>query len=181
MYSDLINLEIIQMFDDKDVEKFIKDKKTELIQIGFHHMLYKKFKFDEDFYQQLNIPFNNRWDMFKINRNKETEIELFKKYNIEENNYVFLHDDASRKYNIDRNYIVNNNLQIITPISGYTDNMLDYCYIMENAKELHFMDSSFRLLFDSLEDKKQLSYYHTYVRGKNNQNTSNSKKEYIIV
>ena len=181
MYSDINNLNIIEVDDDKFVETFLCDKQDELIQIGFHHMSYNKFKFDEDFYQQLNVPFNYRWELFKINRNKEKELELFKKYDITENNYIFLHDDSSRNYNINKDLIINENLKVITPIIDYTNNILDYCYILENAHELHFMDSSFRLLYDSLEDKKQLSFYHTYVRGKSNQNISNSKKQYIIL
>jgi len=52
---------------------------------------------------------------------------------------------------------------------------------MENAKELHFMDSSFRLLFDSLIDNKQICFYHTYVRGLSNENVSNSKKMYYTI
>lgn len=181
MYSDILNLELIVVKSDLDVNKYLNRKEFNILQIGFQHMNLSQYKFDECFYKQLNVPFEYRWSKFKINRNKEKELEIFKKFNIEENNYVFLHDDLSRGYQINRDYIKNKEYKIVSPVIGYTNNMLDYSYIIENAKELHFMDSSFRLLFDSLHDKNQLSYYHTYIRGRGNENTSNSKKIYITL
>jgi len=127
--------------------------------------------FDVNFYDSLNIPFDYRWSKFKINRDISKEKELFKHFNIEENNYCFLHDDVSRglKINIDTD------LKIIKPELGLTDNILDYCYIIENAKEVHCMDSSFKSLADSLNLDNKL-YLYT-IRTKN---VSKSKHNWIL-
>lgn len=181
MFSDIIELNVISVENDETVTNFVKGKKIYLLKIGFENLNLHDYKFDESFYKQVNIPFTERWNSFKINRDLDKEKELFSKYEIEENNYIFLHDDPSRGYVINRDFIQDKKLKVISPVIGYTENMIDYSYIMENAKELHFMDSSFRLLFDSLDDKNQLSYYHTYIRGIGNENTSNSKKNYMII
>ena len=86
-------------------------------------------------------------------------MEIFNKFNVHED-YIFLHEDVNRNYIIDRNYIINKDLRIISPIEGLTDNIFDYCYLLENAKEVHCIDSSFRLLADSINLKTLDLFYH---------------------
>jgi hypothetical protein len=172
--------EILPFNNDDNVRNYIHHNNIKnIIKIGFDR-LRTDIKFDKSFYDQYNVPFEYRWSKFKINRNIKKEKELFNKYNIKEKEYCFLHDDPSRKFNIDREKI-NTDLKIISPKLGLTDNMLDYSYILENAKELHCMDSSFRLLADSLKLNTSNLYYHTYVRGVGNSNVSHSKYDWKIV
>jgi hypothetical protein len=67
---------------------------------------------------------------------------------------------------IDEDLIVNKNLKIVRPIHGYTNNVFDYCYLMEHSAESHFIDSSFRLIFDSLKLRNSNIFYH--LKMKNN-------------
>jgi hypothetical protein len=85
---------------------------------------------------------------------------LFSKFNVKENEYVFIHDDSSRGFIIDEKNVVNKNLKIIRPVAGYTNNVFDYCYLMQNSLESHFIDSSFRLIFDSLKLRNTNLFYH---------------------
>lgn len=165
MYSDLKNLSFLTG-DDFYAKNFIKDnnlKSHNLIIAGFNRHPQSK-EFDDSFYLQNNVPFVNRWEKFHCNRNLKNEIELFKKYNIKEGEYVFLHDDLSRNFEIDRNKIVNKDLKIITPVKGMTDNVFDYCYLMQNSVESHFIDSSFKLIFDSLKLRNNNIFYHINLK-----------------
>jgi hypothetical protein len=85
---------------------------------------------------------------------------LYKKFDIKKNEYIFIHDDINRNYIIDENYILNKNLKIVRPILGLTNNIFDYCKIIENSMEAHFIDSSFKLMCDSLYLKKEKIFYH---------------------
>ncbi len=169
MYRDLKNLDFI-VGDDTFTQNFIIEnnlKKDELIIAGFMKHP-NSVEFDDSFYLQNNIPFEKRWSSFKVDRDIDNEIKLFKKFNVKENDYIFIHDDKSRNYNIDESHILNKDLKVIKPILGYTENSFDYCYLMQNSVESHFIDSSFRLIFDSLELRNNNIFFH--VNLKNNIN-----------
>lgn len=161
MYRDLPNLSFI-VGDDFFVSMFISENKINnqnLIKIGFTNQQ-PKIEFDEQFYLQKNLPFSYRWDKFYVDRDLDRETQIFNHYNVEDGNYVFLHEDVSRNYVINRSHIIHNNLQIIEPIKDLTDNIFDYCLLMEKSIESHFIDSSFRLVFDSLKLRNSNLFYH---------------------
>jgi hypothetical protein len=165
MYRDLENLSFI-VGDDVYVNNFIREnnlKKNDLIIAGFYRHPKSK-EFDDSFYLQNDLPFENRWDNFKCVRDIDREMSLFKKYNIKENEYVFLHDDVNRNFEIDRDYILNKELKIVTPINEISDNIFDYCYLMENSIESHFIDSSFKLIFDSFKLRNNNLFYHINLK-----------------
>lgn len=161
MYRDLNNLSFIEG-DDSFVNDFLRSNKVgpeNIIVAGFYNHP-QSTQFDDSFYLQNNLPFVNRWEKFKVDRNMEKEMELFSKFNVKENEYVFIHDDPSRGFRIDETHVVNKHLKFIRPVAGFTDNVFDYCYLMQNSVESHFIDSSFRLIFDSLKLRNSNIFYH---------------------
>ena len=81
----------------------------DLIIAGFYNHPQAKH-FDESFYLQNNLPSNYRWEKFNVIRDIESEKELFSKFDVKENEYVFIHDDSSRGFNIGDEHILNKNL-----------------------------------------------------------------------
>lgn len=165
MYRDLPNIEFI-IGDDNFVQNFIVENNlnsNDLIIAGFYNHP-NSFDFAESFYMQNNIPPINRWSKFYVKRDKKKEKDLFDFYNLTENNYVFIHDDKSRMYEIDEDLIENKHLQIVRPIKGITDNIFDYCYLMEKSFESHFIDSSFRLIFDCMSLRNSNLFYHIKMK-----------------
>jgi hypothetical protein len=79
-----------------------------------------------------------------------------------------LHEDAPRNYLIERKFI-DKRYEIFQPDISITNNMFDYCSIIEHAKEIHVIDSSFMFLVDCLlkdiPDNKL--YIHRYARQNN--------------
>jgi len=153
MYRDLPNLNFIEG-DDEFAQSYLRNNfvtMDKLILIGFCQMpLPGARDFDDSFYLQHGVPFEKRWSAFKVERDLESEKKLFDKFNVKEGEYIFIHDDADRNLIIDDSVVQNKELRIIRPLKGLTDNIFDYCYLMEHSAESHFMDSSFRLVFDSL-------------------------------
>ena len=92
--------------------------------------------------------------------------------------YIFVHDDPRRGLTLDRRHIVARDLPIVEPRTRF---FFDYCYIIEHAAELHHIDSSFRLLADSLEPRSSRLFHHTYVRGTGNEATSSSRLPWIVL
>lgn len=172
MIKDLNNIIIKSVNDDSEVISYLTANnisRESIILIGFCQIPLPGAKdFDDSFYIQHNLPFEKRWSSFKCDRDIESEKNIFDKFNVKEGEYVFIHDDKSRGYEIDESYIVNKELPIIKPIIGLTKNSFDYCYLMRHSKESHFIDSSFRLIFDSLMLRNNNIFFHLNLKNEVN-------------
>ena len=173
-FRDLKKLKIIRISNNqkterKEVNDYLKKQKGEfeIIKIGheFYQASSKLNPYINDypwhccvsFYKQFGLPYNLRFEKTYWKRDYKREKKLFEKLTIENKNYVFVHDDESRGIKIDSsrihkkyNIIRNDNKNLI----------FDYGLILENAKELHLMESSFRQLTENLNIKtKKLFLY----------------------
>ena len=173
MYRDVKNLRIIGINEKKDekeevslVLKKFANRAVNYIKIG--HDFYVPTEFlninnkgnrwpcDIIFYKQFNIPFKFRYTKSFWKRNLASEKKLFNKLT-NKKKYAFVHDDVSRGLNIDDKYI-SNNLKIIR--NNNNELIFDYGLLLENADEIHVMESSFRQLMETLNIKtKKLFLY----------------------
>jgi len=133
-----------------------------------------KCRFDEAFYNQAGYPFRESWNNFFVKRDRNLEKKVFNELCGEgnEGKYIFLHEDPSRKDVINRSLIKDlNKSRIITPclkkqhtLGSFNDiNFFDYRYILENAKEIHCIESSFSIFIDRIQTKAK-KYLHIYTR-----------------
>ena len=95
------------------------------IQIGFTDATMTEEKFGEEFYRQASVPYENRWKYSIEHDHEPIKLDVDR----------FIHDDQQRGYKIE--------------LDGFrpylTDNIFDWSYAIENAKEVHCIESSFRL------------------------------------
>ena len=173
MYRDIKNLKIIAINERKDVEKqvnlFLKkflNKKVNYIKIGYEFYVPTEFlninskdsrwPCDIVFYKQFNIPFKFRYTKSFWKRDLISEKKLFNKLT-NKKKYAFIHDDASRGLIIDEKH-VSKNLKIIR--NNNNELIFNYGLLLENADEIHIMESSFRQLMETLNIKtKKLFLY----------------------
>jgi hypothetical protein len=154
MYRDDPKIKIIDIIDDYNANIYISENKLEndLIKVGFYSM---NKKFDQIFYEMINLPFEFRFSKFYYERNKEIEEEVFKKYNPENSDYIFVHGQ------VDFSKIRNDLKVIINPIEY---KIFDLLKLIENATEVHLMESSIKCLVNSYLFDKPKFFYHQYVR-----------------
>jgi len=132
------------------------------------------YNFYKTFYEQLNLDYyeiRKRYE--KINRNV-TEEELFYKKTMKNYNdkYIFIHDnlDNTIQNNIfkeieypifhpNKNYYENNPYLNHLWNNSISNNILDYCKILENAEEIHVIFSSFLNLCMFLDLSKVKNKY----------------------
>jgi hypothetical protein len=173
MYRDIKNLKIIGINEKKDEKKevnlFLKEfinKEVNYIKIG--HEFYVPTEFlninskasrwpcDIVFYKQFNIPFKFRYTKSFWKRDLAYEKKLFIKLTGKKK-YAFVHDDVSRGLTIDEKNI-SKNLKVIR--NNNTELIFNYGFLLENADEIHVMESSFRQLMETLNIKtKKLFLY----------------------
>ena len=130
--------------------------KVNFIKIGFEN--YHKTKelnpdknfpwpCDIVFYKQFNVPFKYRFLNSYWKRDKKSETKLFKKLVGNNQPYAFVHDDKDRNLIIDTKDI-NSNLKIIR--NDKKELIFNFGLILERAKEIHIMESSFRQIIEVL-------------------------------
>lgn len=120
-------------------------------------------RFDVNFYNQARLPFSLRWSGFSFERNLDRENQLFDELGCASEDYLFLHEDVSRGYTINRNKI-DSKLRIIQPDPTKSQfSFFDYQRVIEAASEIHCIESSFAALIESVGSTSP-KYAHRYSR-----------------
>jgi len=171
MYRDLKNLEIMQG-SEKDAREFArqggrgnKHAFDEMKIVGFENLDGNSGElFEKQFYRLAGVDFSKKWDSFFVERDREREEVLWEKV-APRGEYVFLHEDSPRNYRIERR-MIDSRYPIVTANPKTASNAFDYCTVIERAKEIHVIDSSFMFLVDCLSYRNpdQKLYVHRYAR-----------------
>lgn len=161
------NLEQVQrMFqDDPKITPIVFDGKTNSQNLLVLRPSWRKHKqpFDKVMYELAGVDFRHKWDSFYVERNTDDERWLMKGVYHIQGEYAFVHDDEGRGYEITKGLP---DMKIIRPDIQF--GIFDYMGIIEQAKEVHCMDSSFLNLIECSGIKKDGLFFHKYVRIKRN-------------
>jgi len=119
---------------------------------------YDHKSWDRSMYVQAGLDFQLRWNEFRCSRQPSCELSRPRE------DYAFVHDDAARGFAIPANRLPCG-MKIVRPDAKATENIFAYWGLLENAKELHMIDSSFAILADSLPElKAERVCVHLYAR-----------------
>lgn len=160
MFSDIKEkVKILSMQDDSAAIKYFIDYNKfydETLKFGnFGEKFMVNCKtFDESFYIQAKVPYEYRWTFFKA--------PIEKSIDPPKNKYIFLHEDRSRNFILNKKYIDDT---VDAYIPSNKENFFSYFEILKNSHEIHCMDSSFAAYIDHIEIlKEKPKYLHRYVR-----------------
>ena len=165
MYRDIKDLEVVPVTNDEkreiDEVNDIISKDDIIEKIGFDYFVKNKNKdktIDMIFYEQFNIDYSKRFELTYWKRDYSKEEKLYNKL-VEKKNYVFINDDRSRGFVIkDEN--ISSDLQIIRNSKEYS--IFDFSKIIENAKEIHVMESSSRCMLEYLNTKNSKHFLYKF-------------------
>lgn len=162
-----------------------KNKQVNFIRIGHEFFNYtanlnldknNPWPCDIIFYKQLNIPFKYRFEKCFWKRDIISEKKLLEKFITKKEPYAFIHDDPEKGYFINTSY-VNPKLKIIKNDKKYS--IFDYGLIIENATEVHLMESVFRHVTESLNTKNVKLFLHDFRKGASAVNLLTNRNEWI--
>jgi len=174
MYRDLEGIQFYKGYYPQ-FNRWIWDTKPQtLIAIG-HGLRDRSMNFDQAFYKIAKVPFEKRWDSFFVARDLKVEQDLFDHLELEKGKYIFAHDDNRFKMNP-----ISTNLKIVNAFNYQTTNIFDWCTVIENAAEIHIIESSFMFLIESIKTNCTL-YAHRYARQYPSSNTPTLKKDWVIL
>jgi hypothetical protein len=117
-----------------------------------------------NYYEYLNIDWKHRFISCYFNRNIPEETRVFNKLNPNHEEYIFVQDDGRRGFSLDMNIVqkYSGNYKII--YNDTTENLFDMYMILQNAKQIHLMESSVRCLIETIPMENGEFYLHHYIR-----------------
>jgi len=173
MLRDLNNVNFIEGVGDQDefVEFFLMTHPgVPLIKIGFNYLDNRTDKkFVDLFYEQIGLSPEERFKGFYVKRDLELENKLCEILNPKKEPYIFVHQDTSRDHKLNLNHIKNKDLKIIESnfkmdeVKEYL--LFHYLKLIEDAEEIHVMESAFSPMIDCYFENLENAYLHKYVRG----------------
>ncbi|ATZ80604.1 hypothetical protein BMW23_0557 [Bodo saltans virus] len=110
--------------------------------------------FVQKFYEAYDINYNIRIEKFIFNRNYKQENDLYLRVNPNNDKYILIHENVSNNILINRNFITNN-YKIIN-LDMLSDIFFDAIKLIENAEEIHCIDSSWLTFIYLLNSKYKL-------------------------
>ncbi len=186
LYQDFDNIIVHPFHDDwatleSEMFPWAQEKGWPVTRIGFENVYYRNLQrvncpseffavnFDRQFYEQANILFKERYERFTLPKDIPGVNEVYNKLTEGEKDYIIVHRNSSveEEYPIDlwnwrRNSVGSiPNIKVVEIKMGQTTNMLSYMKLIENAKEIHCVNSSFFCLVDSVcMNIKSKLFYH---------------------
>lgn len=167
MYRDLPNLKLHIIRSHKEAarfsfwNRFTSTRYDTILPIGSFDPE-SGIKYERQFYNSAGVPLEAMWGSFFVKRDATREQALAQKIHAS-GSYIFLHDDA--RFPVDPTKIPQG-LPVLQPDLKLTSNIFDYCGLLEKAKEIHVVDSSFMFLVDLLPytSPHQRLVVHRYAR-----------------
>ena len=121
------------------------------------NVLSQNFNWTHVPYLQAKVNPMYMYTKFKVDRDLEREDKLYRK--LIDGDYIFVHDAGS---NNDNGVTLDTDLPIIRPDMS-VDNIFDYLKIIENAKEVHCINSSFAVMVELVGVAKGKRFFHTGI------------------
>mgnify|MGYP003124987697 FL=1 len=168
-----------------------KKNQSKFLQLGFDDWGrldgYKGLYVDTLMYAAAGYPVKTRWDDYYFQRDEEAEETAFKKVNPDNRRYIFIHDPGDEPQHQWRGRITDSLVRRLStsggPASGgqqwqWIDGdedtliirnnpsipLMHMGKILENACELHMMESSLRCFAEGLDTSRVQHYHHHYIR-----------------
>jgi|TARA_R110000824_G_scaffold301978_2_gene489910 hypothetical protein len=175
MFSDKENAFVLSLNSGSPDEEMVSSSVEyasmgyELVRLGnfgSNFLVDQSTRYDHNFYNQAGVDFDERWNSFYAPSNQEREEEVYE-FLCDKQEYVFLHEDIQRGFIVNRHYI-DKKYKIVSPVSNGLNSenkfrFCDYRKVIENASEIHCIESSFCALIESLNIGKK-RHAHRYCR-----------------
>ncbi len=151
LYSENEVVKVFKITQDEDISVYTFSTliSAPVIRVGFENC--NPSKWDRSFYEQLGIDFKFRYNLFNIPK-KNPEIVL----PVPNEKYILIHNKSSfGEYDL---RIESEYKKIY--VEKVSDNLLSYIDLIQNAQEIHCIDSSFCCLVDGLDIPNVNLVYH---------------------
>jgi len=168
MYRDEPNIIVFNLGKEDEyteVKRIVGQHSGLLLRVGHENYPGKQAELSQQkncwefFYEQIDMPYQVRYDDFFVQRDLDEENRLLNKLNPNGEPFIFIHEDTARGFTLNRDHFVDKTLKTIE--NDITENIFNFISIIEKAEEIHCMESSFKTLID-IYAKQDKIFYHDF-------------------
>lgn len=159
MFRDDPNIQVLPVQDDKAADEWAPWD-AYVLKLGMFGENFSFHEWDRVMYKQAGVPFDVRWTGFKVERHPSSEIQP------PSGKFAFVHDDHGRGMDITDAELPE--LPLIYAEKQPT--IFSYCRVIEEAEEIHVVDSAFLSLVESIPTKAKRLVLHRYARPNSKEN-----------
>jgi hypothetical protein len=171
LWSDVPNITLTPVDDDTEADTLAENYKGQKLMLGLFSGRWNGGQpgWDELMYKQAGVPFEERWEGFKIGR-----IPIHP-HKFSAPRFALIHED------IDRGFVIPTNRKPDIPCFSVwpSGSLFDFVWMIKHAEEIHCIDSSVACLVDSIPTKAKKLVLHLYARP--NAKPPTYKKDWIIL
>jgi hypothetical protein len=157
MYSDDDRIIVVPIQGD-DEYKEVGDLpfKASILRIGHENLNTASQRFDQSFYHQVGFTIEDKYSAAKVSRDSDAEECCYSELVPDDEEYIFVHDESSvGTFDLQ----LPDGYKVIKPTSR-DYRLLDFLKVIENAKQVHCIDSSFLNMIDVIVDRDELYFHH---------------------
>jgi len=161
LYLNNSKIELLPVKDhlDKKILDFSKQKNLKILKVGFENR--KKGPFNLQLYKQLGLNYKISFQNFQFplddHKSNELKKHLFKYYKIQDD-FILVHSETDH-YNFDLEIKSQHGAIHVEKNSDLFNNIFLYSHLIQEAKEIHCVDSSF-IHFVERVNTNSILYYH---------------------
>lgn len=148
-----LDVKVVSVSDDNHAKAYERSSNL-VLRLGFNGDEFQPCVFDQSFYCQAGIPFENRWSFFDKFTVPYSELKK---------DTLFIHDDPSRDMCISSNFYPRGK-HIIRPERLAATTIFYWLNAIQTCEEIHCISSCFALLADSVPLKAKRKVIHAYAR-----------------
>lgn len=119
----------------------------------------------EIYYNSIGMDWKHRYVSSYYQRDMQEENRVLNKLNPNHEEFVFVQDDPNRGFTFNKEkvlHLAGKDVKIIH--NDTSENLFHYGLLLQNAKQIHLMESSFRCFVETLPTEGVEFYLHQYIR-----------------
>lgn len=166
MYSENDKVDIFQIENEtreEEIQNFSKQNNLNIMRLGFDRV--QKRPFNLAFYKQIRIPYRYSFKYFSLPRDDDKELNLkehlIAHYGVDPNNYSLVHNEFHWPGGtFDLKNVDKDNAIYVTRETDLYKNLFLYKKLIQDATEIHCINSSFIHLAERINTNAKLYYHH---------------------
>ena len=183
LFQDLYNVDVFAYTVDAEIEQYLSTQKhfrinapeihmTDIHLPGIPGAISIPINWDRQLYEFYDIPFSARYHEFRLPRRIDGADALYDRLTEGATEYCLVHQQTYHhaRGEMQLNLAIWRQLYNLPPLKiieitpDITNNMLEYIRLIENAREIHCVPSSFFCLVDSITERTQATLYYHDIR-----------------
>ena len=109
----------------------------------------------ELFYEQLNLPYELKYNGFHVDPDEENENRVYNKLNPDNEDFIFVHEESSVG-----TFTLNFNTDMKIIRNDVDENIFHFTKILKKAKEIHVMESAYKSMVEHFPTEGKLFFHN---------------------